>query len=83
MMNDIQINLAQGKGGILVGQDFKSAFDTLNDTEMLNAFREAGIKDKSYVWLKEWLTRNRYACRIDKALSEVKEITSGCVRGPF
>ena len=65
----------------MITLDFSKSFDVFDHKILLVEINKAGIVGNAFKWIGNWLTENNYQCRIKKALSKARNITSRCRQG--
>ena len=61
--------------------DFKKAFDKVNHNGLLYKLNEMGIKDKTLMWIKSFITNRKQRVRVNGSYSLWAEVTSGVPQG--
>ena len=81
LINQIRKSLMEGSGSLILAMDLKAAFDVVPHGRLLKELEKAGITGDALKLIEEWLKDNTYKCRIGKALSNPRPITSGVRQG--
>ena len=69
------------EGAYMICLDFAKAFDTVDHEVLIQEMGKAGVEHTAYEWMSNWILGDKFQCRIGKALSDPKEISSGCKQG--
>ena len=77
----INKSIEQNKFGCGIFIDLKKAFDTVNHKVLLQKLEHYGIRDKSFLWFKSYLTdRKQYVC-LNNVESDLKNLSCGVPQG--
>ena len=79
--NDWYVNMDDGKYTANVFIDLKRAFDTVDLDILLNKLLRYGIKDLQHSWFVSYLKNRRQFCKVNSALSQIKDVTCGVPQG--
>ena len=61
--------------------DLKKAFDTVDHDILLNKLLRYGIRDLEHSWFVSYLNNRRQFCKVNGALSHIKDVTCGVPQG--
>ena len=79
--NDWYVNMDNGKYAANVFIDLKKAFDTVDYDILLNKLLRYGIRDLEHSWFVSYLNNRRQFCKVNGALSHIKDVTCGVPQG--
>ena len=79
--NDWYVNMDNGKYTANVFIDLKKAFDTVDHDILLNKLLRYGIRDLEHSWFVSYLNNRRQFCKVNGALSHIKDVTCGVPQG--
>ena len=79
--NDWYVNMDSGKYTANVFIDLKKAFDTVDHDILLNKLLRYGIKGLEHSWFVSYLNSRRQFCKVNGALSQIKDVTCGVPQG--
>ena len=77
----INQSLDRGIHMICIFVDFKSAFDTINHTKLLQILESVGIRGNILGWFKSYITERTYSIKLGQYISESKAMERGVPQG--
>jgi hypothetical protein len=80
-INDWTISLSNHQSVTIAYIDFKSAFDCISHSKLLQKLSCYGIKGNLFFWISAFLSNRSQRVKINSSLSSSRQVTSGVCQG--
>ena len=80
-MHDLASTLEKNHQIDLILLDFSKAFDTVPHTRLLNKLDHYGIRDRTHLWIKNFLTNRTQEVLVEGCKSSQVHVSSGVPQG--